>query len=54
MYNLDGKIGGDAMLSERGELYARKLPEIVRDSVGVSYSFISHVHHANRLRTTDR
>lgn len=36
MYNLDGKIGGDAMLSERGELYARKLPEIVRDSVGVS------------------
>ncbi|KAH8778532.1 6-phosphofructo-2-kinase-domain-containing protein [Diaporthe sp. PMI_573] len=33
-YNLDGRIGGDALLSPRGEQYARKLPELVRASVG--------------------
>jgi 6-phosphofructo-2-kinase/fructose-2,6-biphosphatase 2 len=36
MYNLDGRIGGDAVLSPRGEQYALKLPELVRKSVGVS------------------
>lgn len=35
LYNLDGKIGGDSYLSPRGEQYARKLPELVRQSVGV-------------------
>jgi bisphosphoglycerate-dependent phosphoglycerate mutase len=39
-YNLEGKIGGDAKLSERGELYARKLPELVRQSVGVCLIFL--------------
>ncbi|KAL1841368.1 hypothetical protein VTK73DRAFT_3501 [Phialemonium thermophilum] len=34
MLNLDGRIGGDASLSHRGEEYARKLPELVRASVG--------------------
>ncbi|CRK43238.1 hypothetical protein BN1723_005559, partial [Verticillium longisporum] len=34
LYNLDGRIGGDTMLSPRGEQYARKLPELVRESVG--------------------
>lgn len=34
MYNLSGKIGGDADISERGEAYARKLPELVRQSAG--------------------
>ncbi|KAK8200261.1 fructose-2,6-bisphosphatase-like protein [Phyllosticta capitalensis] len=34
MYNLDGKIGGDADISPRGEMYARKLPELVKQSVG--------------------
>lgn len=34
MYNLDGRIGGDAELSPRGEQYALKLPELVRQSVG--------------------
>ena len=33
-YNLDGKIGGDSDLSERGNLYAHKLPELVASSVG--------------------
>jgi len=33
-FNLSGRIGGDAGLSERGEMYARKLPELVRNSVG--------------------
>ncbi|OAL34285.1 hypothetical protein AYO20_06338 [Fonsecaea nubica] len=31
-YNLEGKIGGDANLSERGERYARMLPELVKRS----------------------
>lgn len=33
-YNLSGKIGGDANISERGELYARALPNLVASSVG--------------------
>ncbi|KAL9127443.1 MAG: hypothetical protein Q9217_003680 [Psora testacea] len=33
-FNLQGKIGGDASISERGELYAKKLPELVASSVG--------------------
>lgn len=32
-FNLEGKIGGDADLSPRGELYARALPELVAKSV---------------------
>lgn len=43
MYNLGGQIGGDAMLSPRGELYARKLPELVRESVGVG--LLLHLLH---------
>ncbi|KAL1851581.1 Fructose-2,6-bisphosphatase [Paecilomyces lecythidis] len=31
-YNLEGKIGGDASISERGEAYARALPELLRKS----------------------
>jgi len=34
MLNLEGRIGGDASLSHRGEEYALKLPELVRGSVG--------------------
>jgi 6-phosphofructo-2-kinase/fructose-2,6-biphosphatase 2 len=34
LYNIDGRIGGDTLLSPRGEQYARKLPELVRKSVG--------------------
>ena len=33
-YNLAGRIGGDADISPRGELYAQKLPELVAQSVG--------------------
>ncbi|OBW68955.1 bifunctional 6-phosphofructo-2-kinase/fructose-2,6-bisphosphate 2-phosphatase [Aureobasidium pullulans] len=33
-YNLTGKIGGDANISERGQMYAQKLPEIVKQSAG--------------------
>ncbi|ROW06937.1 hypothetical protein VMCG_03989 [Cytospora schulzeri] len=33
-FNLEGRIGGDALLSPRGEQYARKLPDLVRESVG--------------------
>lgn len=38
MLNLEGRIGGDAELSHRGEEYALKLPELVLESVGVRYS----------------
>lgn len=38
LYNLDGRIGGDTLLSPRGEQYGRKLPELVRKSVGVGSS----------------
>ncbi|KAK3990786.1 6-phosphofructo-2-kinase-domain-containing protein [Cladorrhinum sp. PSN332] len=34
MLNLEGRIGGDADLSHRGEEYAMKLPELVLESVG--------------------
>ncbi len=34
MYNVTGKIGGDADISERGQAYARMLPDLVRKSVG--------------------
>ncbi|KAK3950177.1 6-phosphofructo-2-kinase-domain-containing protein [Pseudoneurospora amorphoporcata] len=34
MLNLEGRIGGDAELSHRGEEYALKLPELVLESVG--------------------
>ena len=33
-YNLTGQLGGDSNLSDRGEMYARKLPQMVRDAVG--------------------
>jgi len=33
-YNLEGKIGGDADLSERGERYAQALPSLVKESAG--------------------
>ncbi|AET39952.1 fructose-2,6-bisphosphatase Ecym_5179 [Eremothecium cymbalariae DBVPG len=34
VYNLEKKIGGDSHLSTRGMEYARKLPELVRESTG--------------------
>lgn len=33
-YNLTGKLGGDSSLSPRGQLYAEKLPQLVREAVG--------------------
>lgn len=39
MWNVYGKIGGDAKLSERGEAYARKLPDLVKESFDVSSIF---------------
>lgn len=32
-FNLEGKIGGDANISSRGELYARALPSLVKQSI---------------------
>ncbi|OCH95219.1 bifunctional 6-phosphofructo-2-kinase/fructose-2,6-bisphosphate 2-phosphatase [Obba rivulosa] len=33
-YNVEGKIGGDSSLSERGMRYARALPALITDNIG--------------------
>ncbi|KAG0152180.1 hypothetical protein CROQUDRAFT_650257 [Cronartium quercuum f. sp. fusiforme G11] len=33
-YNVEGKIGGDSYLSERGSQYAEALPKLIADSIG--------------------
>ncbi|KAG9086777.1 Fructose-2,6-bisphosphatase [Ceratobasidium sp. UAMH 11750] len=33
-FNVEGKIGGDAPLSERGRQYASALPKLVKDNIG--------------------
>lgn len=33
-YNVEGKIGGDAMLSQRGEQYMRALPQLIQEKLG--------------------
>ena len=33
-YNVEGKIGGDSDLSERGWAYARALPQLIQDHIG--------------------
>ena len=37
-YNLAGKLGGDSPLSERGEAYARLLPDVIVDRVPLTSS----------------
>ncbi|KAG2184168.1 hypothetical protein INT44_009183 [Umbelopsis vinacea] len=34
MYNVDGKLGGDSELSPRGQMYAERLPDLVRQHLG--------------------
>ncbi|KAJ3476515.1 hypothetical protein NLI96_g11102 [Meripilus lineatus] len=33
-FNVEGKIGGDALLSERGLQYAKALPKLIKDNIG--------------------
>lgn len=33
-YNVEGKIGGDSNLSERGWMYAKALPQLIKDHIG--------------------
>lgn len=33
-FNVEGKIGGDSDLSERGWMYARALPELIQNNIG--------------------
>ncbi|GAA6029403.1 hypothetical protein JCM8097_003661 [Rhodosporidiobolus ruineniae] len=33
-YNVDGQIGGDAPLSEQGEMYMRALPQLIKEKLG--------------------
>lgn len=33
-FNLTGQLGGDSNLSERGQLYAHRLPQLVKEAVG--------------------
>ena len=53
MLNLEGRIGGDAGLSYRGQEYARKLTDLVRESVGVSSYRFKLLNLAN-TDTTER
>lgn len=34
MYNVEGKIGGDAELSPRGMIYAQSLPGLIKKHIG--------------------
>ncbi|KAJ3220016.1 Fructose-2,6-bisphosphatase [Dinochytrium kinnereticum] len=34
MFNVDGKIGGDSNLSPRGQMFAKKLPHIIKEKLG--------------------
>ncbi|KIJ27860.1 hypothetical protein M422DRAFT_190528 [Sphaerobolus stellatus SS14] len=34
VYNVEGKIGGDAHLSPRGQTYAKALPQLIHDNIG--------------------
>lgn len=52
MWNVYGKIGGDAKLSERGEAYALKLPQLVKESFDVSLDSQAHFFNANTSRVT--
>lgn len=51
MWNVSGQIGGDANLSERGEAYAMKLPDLVKESFGVRPP-LPHISHSNISRAT--
>lgn len=53
-FNLSGKIGGDANISERGEAYARKLPELVLQSSGGSRNIIVWTSTLKRTIQTAR
>ncbi len=33
-FNVEGKIGGDALLSPRGMQYAEALPALIKDNIG--------------------
>jgi broad specificity phosphatase PhoE len=33
-FNVEGKIGGDSLLSPRGMQYAEALPALIKDNVG--------------------
>jgi len=33
-FNVEGKIGGDSDLSERGFSYSKALPDLIRDNIG--------------------
>ncbi|KAL6948877.1 hypothetical protein ACO0QE_001352 [Hanseniaspora vineae] len=40
IYNIEKKIGGNSLLSERGELYSEKLPSIIQNECNVSDELI--------------
>ena len=54
MYNLSGRIGGDADLSPRGEAYARALPELVRRSAGKDRPLTVWTSTLKRTQQTSR
>jgi 6-phosphofructo-2-kinase/fructose-2,6-biphosphatase 2 len=45
-FNVEGKIGGDSMLSPRGMLYMRTLPALITDNIGDAPLTASHDCHS--------
>ena len=57
MYNVEGKIGGDSDLSERGWQYAKALPALIKDNIGdkpfeVSAARVTIKHSRKRPKQT--
>ncbi|KAI9824596.1 MAG: Fructose-2,6-bisphosphatase [Thelocarpon impressellum] len=53
-FNLEGKIGGDADISDRGQAYARALPGLVHESVGDDRSLTIWTSTLKRTNQTAR
>ena len=49
-FNVEGKIGGDSALSERGLRYAKALPDLIKDNIGDAPLTVTHlVYHLDSL-----
>ena len=40
---MEGKIGGDALLSDRGLAYAKALPDLITDNIGDAPLTVRHI-----------
>ncbi|KAJ3051029.1 Fructose-2,6-bisphosphatase [Rhizophlyctis rosea] len=52
VYNLQGKIGGDSDISPRGEAFAKRLPGLIKDNLGVETRLTVWTSTLKRTRQT--